>query len=72
MVTPGGDGCKISANNATLVLHSAARAFLGDFLCDTLLVHPTVDLCPCDLARIFALEEEGLSFGRDEAEDLRF
>jgi len=34
-------------------------------------MHATVDLCPGDLARVFALEEEGGILGAGEAEDLR-
>ncbi len=58
LVALGGDGGKISTDDATLVLHRSARALLGDLFCDTLLVHATVHLCPGDLARVFALQEE--------------
>ena len=37
---------------------------------DTLLVHPSVQGCPGDLARVLALEEEGLGLAILEAEDL--
>jgi hypothetical protein len=52
------------------VLHSSARTLLGDLLGDTLLVHPTVDLCPGDLTGVLALQEEGGIFGAGESEDL--
>jgi hypothetical protein len=61
---------KISTDDSTLVLHSSTRALLGNLLCDTLLVHATVHLCPGDLAGIFTLEEQGGIFGVGEAEYL--
>jgi hypothetical protein len=40
-----------------LMLHCSARALLGNFLRDTLLVHPAEDLRPSDLAGVFPLVE---------------
>lgn len=71
LVPLGGDGGKVSADNTTLVLHGLARALLGNLLCDTLLVHATVELCPGDLARVLALEEKRLILRGGEAEDLK-
>lgn len=34
-------------------------------------MHAAEDLCPCDLAGVLPLEEEGLGLGRGEAEDLQ-
>ena len=70
LVPPCRDGGKISTDDTTLVLHSAARALLGNLLRDTLLVHATVDLGPGDLTGVLALEEERLILGGGEAEDL--
>jgi hypothetical protein len=36
---------------------------------DTLLVHPSVEHCPCYSARVLALEEKGFSFAILETED---
>lgn len=48
-----------NTNDTTLVLNGLARTLLGHFFCDTLLVHSSEDLCPSDLAWVFALEEKG-------------
>lgn len=65
-----GDGSEVSTDDTTLVLHGLARAFLGNLLSDTLLVHATVNNSPGDLAGVLALEEEGGIFGGGETEDL--
>lgn len=70
LVALGGDGGEVSTDDASLVLYGAARPFLGDFFCDTLLVHAAVYDRPCDLTGVLALEEEGSIFGGGEAEDL--
>ena len=70
LVTLGGDGGKVSTDDTALVLHRPARALLGNFFRDALLVHPAVYLGPGDLAGILALEKERFIFGADEAEDL--
>lgn len=70
LVALGGDGGEVGTDDTTLMLHGLARALLGDLLCDTLLVHATVELCPGDLAGVLALEEEGLILRGGEAEDL--
>lgn len=71
LIPPCGDGGEVSTNNTTLVLHSLARALLGDFLGDTFLVHAAVNLCPGDLAGVLALQEERSIFGAGETEDLK-
>lgn len=70
LVPLGGNGSKVGADDTTLVLHGLARPLLCDLLCDTLLVHPPVHLCPGDLARVLALQEERLILGGGEPEDL--
>lgn len=57
LIPLGGDGCKVGTDNSTLMLHCSARALLGNFLRDTLLVHPAEDLRPSDLAGVFPLVE---------------
>lgn len=41
----------------------------GTHFRDTLLVLASVEGCPCDAARVLALEEEGFGFAVLEAED---
>lgn len=64
------DHRQIRANDPPLVLHCLPRLALRALFCQTLFVHASVDLGPGDLARILALEEEGLVFRGCEAEDL--
>lgn len=70
LVPPCGDGREVGADDTTLVLHSSARALLGNLLRDTLLVHATVYLGPGDLTGVLALQEERLVLGGGETEDL--
>lgn len=70
LVAPGSDSGKVSTNDTTLVLHGPARTLLSDFLGDTLLVHAAIDLCPCDLTWVLALEEQGRVLGTSESENL--
>jgi len=70
LLTHSLDSSDVSTDNPALVLHGAARALLGNLLGDTLLMHAAVDLCPCDLTGVLALEEEGGILGGGEAEDL--
>jgi hypothetical protein len=70
LLTHSLDGSDVSTNDTTLVLHGATGALLGNLLGDALLVHAAVDLCPCDLTGVLALEEEGGILGGGEAEDL--
>jgi hypothetical protein len=70
LLTHSFDGSDVSTDDTTLVLHGTTRALLGNLLGDTLLVHAAVDLCPCDLTGVLALEEEGGILGGGEAEDL--
>jgi len=63
------DSGHISTDDATLVLHRLPRAFLGDFLRDTLFVHATVQHRPGDLTRVLSLQEKGFIFRLGEAED---
>lgn len=67
LVLPGQDAREVGTDDTTLVLDRLARALLGNLLGDTLLVDATVDNGPRDLARVLALEEEGLLLGSDEA-----
>ena len=67
LVLPGQDARQVGTDNTTLVLDGLARALLGDLLSNTLLVDATVDDGPGDLARVLALEEEGLLLRSDEA-----
>jgi hypothetical protein len=64
------DESEISANDAALMLDRLPRSPLGDLLSDALLVHPTVNLGPCDLTWVFALHKERAVFGGGESEDL--
>lgn len=66
----GKDGSEVGTDDAALGLDGLARALLGDLLSHALLVHPAVDLRPCDLARVLALQEEGLGLVVEEPEDL--
>lgn len=70
LVPPCGDGSEVSTDDTTLVLHSSARALLGNLLRDTLLVHATVHLSPGNLTGVLALQEKRLILGVGEAEDL--
>ena len=70
LIPPCSNRSKVGANNTALMLHGASRAFLCDLLRDTLPVHPSVNLCPCNLTGIFALQEKGFIFGNGEAENL--
>lgn len=70
LVALGGDGGEVSTDDTTLMLHGLARALLSDLLCDALLVHAAVELCPGDLTRILALEEKGFILRGSKAEDL--
>lgn len=56
--------------DASLVLYGPAGSLLCDLLADALAVHAAVDLGPCKLSGVLALEEEGLLLARDKAEDL--
>ena len=58
LVPPCSNEVHISTDDATLVLDGTARTLLGNLLRDALLVHPTEDLGPGDLAGIFALGKE--------------
>jgi len=69
LVAPGSDSGKVSTNDTTLVLYSPAGTLLSDFLGDTLLVHAAIDLCPCDLTWVLALEEQGRVLGTSESEN---
>lgn len=53
------------------MLDGATTALLGDFFGDALLVEATVDLGPADLARVQALQEQGLGLAVNEAEGLQ-
>lgn len=63
------DGSKIGANNASLNLDALLASLLGDLLSNALAVSAAEDLGPCELARVFALEEQRLFLGSDEAVD---
>lgn len=56
------DGGHVQALDTSLVLDGAARALLRNLLGNALLVHPAVHYGPCYLARVLALQEEGLVF----------
>ncbi|KAI3483990.1 hypothetical protein L1887_53004 [Cichorium endivia] len=70
LVAAGVDHVERSADNATLVLDSLARALLGDLLGDTLLVKTTVHSGPGNLTGVLALQEERLVLRADKAEHL--
>jgi hypothetical protein len=53
------------------VLDGTARALLGDFFSDTLLVKTTVNGGPSDLARVQALKEVRFGLTIDETEGLQ-
>jgi hypothetical protein len=59
----------VGTSDRTCVFDGLSRLLLGDLLSNTLLVLPTVQLGPGDLAWVLALEEEGSAFGGGEAED---
>lgn len=69
LVALGGNSSKVGTNDTTLVLYGPARTLLSDFFSDTLLVHAAVDLCPCNLTRVLALEEQGRVLGTGESEN---
>lgn len=66
LVPLGQDRRDVGTDDTTLGLDSLARTLLGNFLRDSLLVDATVDGGPGDLARVLALEEEGLLLRGDE------
>lgn len=53
-----------------LGLDGLPASLLSNLLSNTLLVHSSVDLGPCDLSRVLSLEEEGLGLVVEEPEDL--
>lgn len=61
------NGREVGSNDTTLVLDRLPAPLLGDLLRNTLLVDTAEDDSPRDLARVLALEEEGLLLGGDEA-----
>lgn len=71
LVPTSGNAVEGGTDDGTLVLDGAARTLLGSLLADALLVHAAGEDRPGDLARVLALEEEGLALRRDEAEGLR-
>lgn len=70
LVSASVDLLERSTNDTTLVLDSLARALLGNFLGDTLLVESAVDDSPGNLTGVLALQEQRLVLGADKAEDL--
>lgn len=71
LLTLGTDSVPGQTGNSTFVLDGATTALLGDFFGDALLVEATVDLGPADLARVQALQEQGLGLAVNEAEGLQ-
>lgn len=71
LLTLGTDCVPGETGNSTFVLDGATTALLGDFFGDALLVEATVDLGPADLARVQALQEQGLGLAVNEAEGLQ-
>lgn len=63
------DGSKIGTNDASLDLDGLLAALLSNLLGDALAVSAAVDLGPCDLSGVLALEEQRLFLGGDEAVD---
>lgn len=53
------------------MLDGLARPLLGNLLRNTLLVHAPVDYGPGDLTGVLPLQEERLSLGGGESEDLQ-
>lgn len=70
LVSAGVDDIERGTDNSALVLDSLARALLGHFLSDTLLMKTSVHGGPCNLAWVLALQEQRLVLGANKSEDL--